>query len=76
MSDFLTSLIRTWVPILVGYLVSLGLLPASLSDSATAAFTALVIGVYYALVRVLETRWPAFGWLLGSPKKPTYVPPA
>ena len=33
MTDFLTSLVRTYVPIVVGYLVSLGLLPGDLSDA-------------------------------------------
>jgi hypothetical protein len=76
MSDFITSLVRTYVPILIGYLVSLGILPSTLSDQATAAFTALIIGVYYLLVRLLETRFPWLGWLLGSPKTPKYAPPA
>lgn len=73
MGDFLTSLVRTWVPIAIGYLVSLGVLPDDLSDEATAAATAAVIALYYALARLLERRWPAAGWLLGVPKTPTYT---
>jgi hypothetical protein len=75
MTDFLTSLVRTYVPIVVGYLVSLGLLPGDLSDEATAAATGAIIAVYYALARLLEKKWPAFGWLLGIPKEPSYPTP-
>lgn len=76
MSDFVTSLVRTWVPVVIGYLVALGVLPTDLSDEATAAFTAIIIGAYYLLIRALETRFPWIGWLLGAPKTPTYTPPA
>lgn len=72
MTDFLISLVRTYVPIVIGYLVSIGLLPSDLSDEATAAFTGLIIGAYYLLARLLEKRWPIFGWLLGAPKQPSY----
>ena len=46
-------------------------------DDATSAgivqaFTGVVIGVYYLVVRFLETKVPAFGWLLGLAKLPTY----
>jgi len=33
-----------------------------------------VLAVYYAAARALEHRWPRAGWLLGSPKQPTYGP--
>ena len=76
MSDFVTSLIRTYVPIIIGYLVSVGVLPDTMSDQATAAATAGIIGAYYLLARALESKFPKLGWLLGSPKAPTYTPPA
>jgi hypothetical protein len=72
MGDFLVSLIRTWVPVAIGYLVTVGLLPTDLSDQATAALTAVITAVYYGLARLLEKRWPVFGWLLGVPKEPSY----
>ena len=72
MADQITSLVRTWVPIAVGALISWGVLPADLSDSATLAFGGLIMGAYYAAVRVLEARFPWVGWLLGKAKTPTY----
>lgn len=76
MSDFIVSLVRTWVPIGVGYVVSLGILPDDLSDEATAAATAGIIALYYALARLLESKFPKLGFLLGVPKTPTYTPSA
>lgn len=73
MSDFIASLIRTWVPIAIGFLVSWGLLPTDLSDEAVLALSALIMGAYYLLARALERKWPVFGWLLGLPKTPTYT---
>lgn len=72
MSDFIVSLVRTYVPIAIGYLVSLGVLPDDLSDQATAAATAGIIGAYYLLARALESKFPKLGFLLGVPKTPTY----
>lgn len=76
LSDTVVSLIRTWVPVLVGSVVAwvtrkLGWVTPDTAQLAT-AFTAIVIGAYYALARFLEKRWPAFGWLLGVPKEPAY----
>lgn len=75
MPQLVTSLIRTLVPWVVGYLLALaakaGLdLPEGL---ATELVTVALGGVYYLVVRILETRGKAaFGWLLGAPKAPTY----
>lgn len=72
LSDYLVSLIRTFVPIGVGivlaYLAKKGF---NLTVDAE-ALTLAVIGVYYAVVRKLEARWSWLGWLLGTPKAPTY----
>jgi hypothetical protein len=76
MNDVIISYIRTGVPLLVGALISWGVLPASATDQAAVAITAVVTAAYYGLVRLLETRWPSFGWFLGKPKAPTYTPPA
>lgn len=79
MSDHLVSLIRTYVPIVVG--AALGWLIAAGVDVDPATRDALVAGIvglttaaYYGLVRALEARWPALGILLGSTKAPTYGP--
>jgi hypothetical protein len=29
-------------------------------------------GAYYAIVRGLEAKYPKIGWLLGTPRKPSY----
>jgi len=73
----LTSIIRTWVPVLVGWgLTRLGEIVGGPLDvdgeSLTTAAVAGTIAVYYAAVRAAEHKWPQAGWLLGSPKQPTY----
>jgi len=72
MNDFVQSLIRTWTPGLVAYLIGLGFLPETLSQDATLTFTAIIFGVYYALVRLLEHRFPWVGFFLGSKSTPSY----
>ncbi len=80
MNDVITSLIRTWVPtavaVGVAFLVANGV---ELSQTAelqlSGGVVAVVTGVYYAVVRGLENKWPAFGYLLGVAKAPTYNNP-
>lgn len=77
MNDYFISLIRTWVPLGVGavlsWLASLGLELGAEAEVGLVAFgTALVTGVYYALVRALEQRWPSFGRLLGKKTQVAY----
>jgi hypothetical protein len=81
MNDYFLSLIRTWVPIGIGAVLSylavrwgIGVDEDTQAQLAI-ALTAVVTAVYYALVRALEKRWPAFGKLLGTAKKPVYVAP-
>lgn len=71
------AVIRTVVPAAVGTLLAwlavkgldLGSLQEGLSTALVAACTAL----YYAGVALLERKvHPAFGWLLGVAKAPTY----
>ena len=70
-----TSIVRTVVPLVVALLVRAGakaglnLDPGLFLDTVTVIVTTL----YYAVVRVLETRvGPAWGWLLGVAKVPAY----
>lgn len=70
--DLTVSFIRTVVPFAVSALISWGALPAELSDAATLTFTGLIFSGYYTLARLLESRWPWAGWLLGRSKAPTY----
>jgi hypothetical protein len=80
MNDYVLSLVRTWVPVAVGAVLSwLAGLGLDLGKEAEVGFvtflTAVVIAVYYALARALEKRWPALGrLLLGSAKAPAYAP--
>lgn len=79
MPNYVVSLIRTFSPILAGWLLSLPLGPQIVSAfgvTDTKNVAALVAGGlgfgYYAAVRALEQRWPSLGALLGHPAKPTY----
>jgi hypothetical protein len=69
------SIIRTYVPIGVGALVSwfltIGLnIDADGQAGLIVFMTGLSQAVYYAAVRALETRWPGVGVLLGAAKSP------
>lgn len=80
MSNLITSYIRTYVPILVGALISWLIrqnVDAEGIDQAeiVAWLTPACIGAYYFLARLLERQWPALGLLLGSTKRPVYVKP-
>lgn len=78
LSNYLTSLIRTWTPIGVGLLATWAathwhvVLSSHTSDLLVATVTAALGAGYYALVRAVEHRFPKLGWLLGSPAKPAY----
>ena len=81
MNSFVTSLIRTWVPITVGalvsYLVTLGIeLDVDAQTGLVVFLTAFLQGAYYLLVRVFERRYPRLGLLLGSESQPKYVEPS
>ena len=86
-SDYVTSVIRTAVPVLWGalitYLITLVPTVAHVVDPANVvglgpAVAAVVAAAWYALMRKIEPSLPA--WLtvivLGSNKTPTYAPPA
>lgn len=71
-----TSIVRTIVPIVVGYLISIGVVNwlGITNEQATGAATAVVTGVYYVLARIFETWFsPKLGWLLGLPSQPAYA---
>jgi len=77
--DF-AALIRTYVPYAIGLalawlFVHIGFdLRGGPAEVALVAFTtAVAMNGYYALVRVIELRWPILGILLGLPKSPTYA---
>lgn len=70
----LTSVIRTVVPIIVGYLLSLPVSNAmGLTDeNLTPAVSVLLSIAYYVAVRLIERHKPAVGVLLGKPAQPVY----
>jgi hypothetical protein len=76
--DLGASVVRMFVATAVGTLVAWlaknahVIIDENTSAGLVQAFTATVVGVYYLLVRLLETRVPAFGWLFGLAKLPTY----
>jgi hypothetical protein len=73
-SDLLKSIIRTFVPVVVGLILSaLAKAQIEIDDQAlTQIVDAVFVGGYYALVRFLEVRFPQLGWLLGLPTTPAY----
>ena len=80
MSDFVISMIRTWVPyavaFIVGWLVSLGVLDEETGKEAAAAISGgfvLVFGsAYYWAIRLFSKKWPGLEYLLGYKKPPVY----
>jgi len=74
-TGLLTSIVRTLVPAIVGVVLGAAAKRGfELDSGAITEFVTLVITVvYYAIVRVLETKiGPAWGWLLGVAKVPGY----
>ena len=87
MSNYLVGLIRTWVPIGVGVVVSWGLslgitIEGDTKMQLVAGLTGLAIGLYYTGVTTLAKKFPSIGILLGVNKAPSYglekegLPPA
>ncbi len=82
LSDTVISLIRTWVPVVIGAVLTflatkLGIVVDEDSKTnAILAATAVVTSAYYAVVRLLEKKFPWAGLLLGSRRAPAYTPPA
>lgn len=80
MKSLYDSLVRTFVPIIVGavigWFVSAGIdLDPEFEGALIVAVTAVFQGVYYIAARLLEKYVsPKFGWLLGLAKEPEYEP--
>lgn len=77
-SNYVTSLIRTIVPVIVAYIATFAakkfniVLDEDAKQNATAAFTFVFFSAYYAAVRWAEKEYPSAGWFLGRPAKPKY----
>lgn len=75
MKTLVPSLIRTYVPVAVGALISwlltLGVeVGADAKAGLIAGGTGVLIAAYYTLVRLAEQKWPWVSVLLGSSKQP------
>lgn len=65
--DMLISMVRTIVPLIAGFILTLAARAGiDISGELATMFTyTIVTGVYYALIRILEVKFPWFGILLG-----------
>lgn len=78
MKDLFDSVVRTFVPwvvgAVIGWFVSRGIeLDPSVETSLTMALMGGSSVLYYVVARFLETRVSTrFGWLLGLDKSPSY----
>jgi hypothetical protein len=73
-SDILVSLKRTLVPIIVGAVAASALkqwVDIVLFEEIVASVISIV---YYTVLRFLEVKVPAVGFLLGSRQQPVYLP--
>ena len=79
MNELVVSLIRTYVPLLVGSGLIWLANQLDIGDldvtGAQSVAVSIVVGLYYLAARVLERRWPEAGVLLGHRTQPTYGPP-
>ncbi len=79
--DLGSSLLRTWVTLIVGAFVTWLarrlhiVLDADSSQALVIGMTAVFSGAYYTLMRPLESKFKVFGWFLGLAKQPKYVDP-
>lgn len=78
MSPFFIQIIRSVVPIIVGWIV--GLLasvsievPPETAAGLIVSVSTLAASLYYIAVAWLERTYPAFGWLLGVARNPVYA---
>lgn len=77
MKDTIASIVRTFVPVVVGLILSAAA-TAGIEipeGSLTVVVDSIFVGGYYVVVRLLEKVSPAFGWFLGLPIAPTYQDP-
>jgi hypothetical protein len=75
-SPVVTSIIRTLAPIIVGFLISRGVVDYFdiTDDQATQFVTSLLTAAWYLLFRLFEAYVsPKFGWALGIASQPLYL---
>jgi uncharacterized membrane protein YfcA len=70
--NLLVSLKRTLIPIIVGA-VAASFIGPYIDQSTLRDFLAgLIAGLYYTVIRFVETKWPEAGLLLGAKRQPVY----
>lgn len=79
MSNFFIAIVRSLVPIVIGWIV--GVLAAinipvepEIQAGAVLSLSTVAASLYYIAVAWLERQWPWFGWLLGVARNPVYEP--
>jgi len=72
--DLGAAVVRTSVPYVSAWLVAYLAKNGMTLDANQVNAAAVTIGgsLWYVVIRSLEQKWPKAGWLLGSPKQPTY----
>lgn len=75
MNPFAASLVRTITPLVVGSILSLlAKIGLNIDLEGQQALSTLIdsafIGGYYLVIRLVETKVPQVGWLLGLAKSP------
>lgn len=77
--DIVVSIVRTVVPSIVGaliaWLITRGFDLSGYENAVNLYLVPACIAGYYALVRVIEAKVPAFGVLLGYARPPKYIDP-
>jgi len=74
-SNLSPSLIRTLVPLITGRILARIMPGIDPNDpNVLLAASAGFAWLYYTVIRVVETKWPKLGWLLGIAKAPAYSP--
>jgi uncharacterized membrane protein (DUF441 family) len=77
LNDKIIAAIRTFVPIIVGFIVTWVSKRGFIIDEETSAmlvstFQAAVTALYWAIVTAVSKRWPQIQWLLGYAAAPEY----
>ena len=77
MNDTLRNIVRTATPAIIGAATSwITKVSAHLTPSETAIIFPIATTAYYSIIRLLETKYPKFSWLLGAlPVKATNATP-
>lgn len=73
--NLLVSLKRTLVPIVVGAVAATFLAGYVDPDALEKVLSGVISAVYYTVVRLVETKFPGAGVLLGSKAQPVYEAP-